>query len=206
MKVLVFGANGKTGGLVVERAVATGHDVSVLVRDASKYGRAGVRVIQGDATKAEDVKGAMEGQEAAMDSIGGTMPWKATTLEATAVRNIVGAMRTAGARRLIVVSSMGVGESAGQSPWWYRDLLVPTFLRGSTADKTAMESELRASGLEWVIARPPILKDGAATGSVRVLGSGEIGHSITRAGLAEWLVEQLVGDAYVGQAVTVVNR
>lgn len=74
------------------------------------------------------------------------------------------------------------------SPWWYRSLMVPTFLRESTADKTAMEAEVRGSGLEWVIVRPPILNDGAATGSVRVLGESETGHGITRADLAEWLV------------------
>jgi uncharacterized protein YbjT (DUF2867 family) len=31
MKVLVLGANGRTGGLVVNCAVAMGHEVSVLV-------------------------------------------------------------------------------------------------------------------------------------------------------------------------------
>lgn len=205
MKVLVFGANGKTGRLVVERALVKGHEVSVLVRDASRYSRVGVGVIQGDALKTEDVLRAMESQDAVVECIGGTKPWQEQTLERTAMRNIVSAMKQAGARRLVVVSAMGVGESAAQSPWWYRSLMVPTFLRGSTADKTAMEAEVRGSGLEWVIARPPILKDGAAMGIVRVLGPGDTGHGITRADLAEWLVGQLESQEYVGRAVVVVN-
>ena len=36
MKVVIFGASGKTGRVVVERALAEGHEVTVLVRDASK--------------------------------------------------------------------------------------------------------------------------------------------------------------------------
>jgi len=205
MKVLVFGASGKTGGLVVERALAKGHAVTVLVRDPKKFMQAGVRVVVGDATKAEDVRGAMRGQEVVIDAIGGTAPYKKQTLESMAARAIVAAMKSEGARRLIVVSMMGLGESVAQAPFWYRYLLMPTFLRGSTEDKRAMEGEVSRSGLEYVIVRAPILGDGGATGKVVVLGSGATGHAITRADLANFLVEQVDGSAYVGLAVTVVN-
>lgn len=47
MKVLVFGANGKTGRLVVDRAIAAGHEVTVLVRQMSLSFPASVRVIVG---------------------------------------------------------------------------------------------------------------------------------------------------------------
>ena len=140
-----------------------------------------------------------------MECIGGTKPWKKQTLERDVMRNIVKAMEDSGTKRLVVVSAMGVGESAKQSPWWYRYLMVPTFLRGSTADKAAMEAIVRASKLDWVIARPPILKAGPATGKVHVLGNGETGHAITRADLAVWLVDQLVDTAYIGQALVVAN-
>jgi uncharacterized protein YbjT (DUF2867 family) len=205
MKVLVFGASGKTGGLVVERALAKGHEVSVLVRDAGKFTVAGVRVIAGDATKRGDVLLAVKGQEAVIDTIGGTTPYKTTQLESASVLNMIEAMKAEGVRRLIVVSMMGLGESRAQAPAWYRYLLMTTFLRGSTKDKGAMEELVKASGSDYVIARPPILKDGAATGSVKVLGTGETGHAITRADLADFLVDQVGSDKYLGQAVTVVN-
>jgi uncharacterized protein YbjT (DUF2867 family) len=203
MKVLVLGANGKTGGRIVDRAVAKGHEVSVLVRSASRYARADVRVLEGDALRAGDVLRAVQRQDAVVECIGGTKPWQHQTLERTAMQNIVAAMRQSGARRLLAVSAMGVGESAMQSPWWFRGVMVPTFLRGSTADKTAMEAVVRDSGLDWLIVRPPILSDGAATGKVRVLQAGETGHGITRADLAAWLVEQLESELYVGKAVVV---
>lgn len=205
MKVLVLGANGKTGRLVVDRAVEKGHEVSVLVRDASRFSRTGVRVIEGDALKVDDVLRAMNLQDAVVECIGGTTPWKKQTLERDAMQNIVIAMKESRTRRLVVVSAMGVGESSKQSPWWYRYLMLPTFLRGSTADKMAMEAIVSSSGLDWVISRPPILKDGAATGKVRVLEKSEIGHAITRTDLAVWLVEQFESEEYVGQAVVVVN-
>jgi uncharacterized protein YbjT (DUF2867 family) len=205
MKVLVFGASGKTGGLVVERALAAGHEVSVLIRDASKFNVPGMNIIAGDATKGNDVLCAVRGQDAVIDTIGGTTPYKATQLESTSVRNIIEAMKAEGVRRLIVVSMMGLGESREQAPAWYKYLLMTTFLRGSTKDKGAMEDEVRASGLDYVIARPPILKDDPPTGVTKVLGRGEVGHAITRADLANFLVDQLASNRYVGQAVTIVN-
>jgi putative NADH-flavin reductase len=205
MKVLVLGANGKTGKLVVDQAVAMGHEVSVLVRKPSATPPSGVKVVVGDALNAEDVLKVIDKQEAVVDCIGGKAPWRKQTLEQDAMRNIVAAMKATEARRLLVVSAMGVAESAEQSPWWFRYLMVPTFLRGSTADKAAMEVIVKGSGLDYVIARPPILKDGEATGSVRVITERGKGHAITRADLAVWLVEQLDNRKYIGQAVVMVN-
>ena len=205
MKILVFGANGRTGKLVMDRAIAMGHEVSILVRHTGISSPAGVRVIVGDALNAEDVLSATKLQDAVVDCIGGTAPWKNQTLEHDAMQNVVAAMKKSASQRLLVVSAMGVAESKQQSPWWYRFLMVPTFLRGSTADKTAMEVVVRDSGLDWIIARPPILTDGAATNKITVLGKNEVGHTITRADLAVWLVAQLEGEQYIGQSVVVVN-
>jgi putative NADH-flavin reductase len=205
MRVVVFGATGKTGGLVVDRALAKEHEVTVLVRDASKFKKEGVHVLAGDATKPDDVLRAVRGQDAVIETIGGSTPYKTQILESTSVRNMIDAMQTEGVRRLIVVSMMGIGESRSQAPFWYKYLLMPTFLRGSTQDKIMMEGEVTRSGLSYVIARPPILKDDPPTGGVTVLGSDAIGHTITRADLANFLVDQLEVDDHLGHAVTVVN-
>ncbi len=206
MNVLVLGASGKTGSLVVESALAKGHAVTVLVRHADKFEHHGnVRVVSGDATKQEDVTKAVEGNHAVIDTIGGPTPYKETMLERTAAHNVIAAMRATGARRLVVISMMGLGTSSEQSPFWYEHLLMPTFLRGSTKDKAALEQEVNASGLDFVIARPPLLKDDPATGRVTVLDEGT-GHDITRADLAAFLVDQLDSNQYLGRAVTVVNH
>ena len=206
MKLLVFGATGQTGRLVVERALVENHSVTILVRDPAKAAFGNVRVVTGDARKADDVAQAMQGQDAVISAIGGTTPWKVTQLESATMRAIVAAMQAAGgARRLAVVSMMGIGTSLAQTPALYRYLLMPTFLRGTTIDKTAMEAAIMASGLDYVIARPPMLTNAPATGQSRVLKDGETGHKITRADLAAFLVEQLQSDAYLRRAVTVVN-
>lgn len=205
MKVLVFGSNGKTGRLVVERAVAQGHEVTVLVRHAALSSLTNVSVIIGDALNPVDVRRAMDHQDAVIECIGGNAPWRAQTLERDVMQNIVTAMKESEVQLLLVVSAMGVAESKAHSSWWYRLLVLPTFLRGVIVDKTAMEVIVSTSGINWVIARPPILTDGTATSEIHVLKKRETGHVITRADLAIWLVEQLQSNTYLNQAVTVVN-
>jgi putative NADH-flavin reductase len=205
MKVLVLGAGGKTGTLVVDRILAKGHQATVLVRDSTKLERSDVNVVIGDATVPGDVLRAMNGIDAVIDTIGGSTPYKDTTLERKAAQNTIEAMQAEHVKRLIVVSMMGIGSSREHTPFWYEHLLMPTFLRGSTKDKEAMEQEVNASGLEFVIARPPLLKDDPSTGNVTVLEDDATGHQITREDLANFMVDQLESGQYLRQAVTVVN-
>ena len=205
MKVIVFGAGGKTGSLVVKKAFAAGHHVTAFVHDASQYHVSGVDVLSGDAGDRAAVRKAIAGQDAVIDTIGGKTPYKDTELERTAARNIIDAMQAEGVRRLVVVSMMGIGESSEQTPFWYEHLLMPTFLRGSTKDKIAMESEVLASGLEFVIARPPILNEDPETGSIMIVPLTSKGHKITRSDLAQFLVNQLASNEHLGQAVLVAN-
>ena len=204
MNVLVIGAAGKTGNLVVERALAFGHAVTAFVHNPN-YTHAGVRLVTGDAANSADLRRAIAGQDAVIDTIGGKTPYKATDLETSAARNIVSAMQADSVRRLLVVSMMGIGDSATQAPFWYEHLLMPTFLHGSTRDKTTMEAAVNTSELDFVIARPPILSDDPATGAYKVVPPPVKAHKITRADLAQFLVDQLTSDQYLGQAVVVAN-
>jgi putative NADH-flavin reductase len=104
MKVLVFGAMGKTGKAVVERAVDAGHEVTAFVRGSVEGSALNVRVAEGDATKRADVDSAMRGQEAVIDTIGGKTPWKETTLESSAARTIIASMQANRVRRLLATS------------------------------------------------------------------------------------------------------
>ncbi len=59
MNLLVLGATGRTGRLVVEQALAAGHTVTALVRSPEKLttGGANLRVVKGEATEASAVAG-----------------------------------------------------------------------------------------------------------------------------------------------------
>jgi hypothetical protein len=142
-----------------------------------------------------------------IDTIGGRTPYKQTTLETSAAKTIIGAMQRNDVRRLVVTSTIGEGDSVANTPFYDR-ILLATLLRGATPDKAAMEKEVEASGLEWIITRPAILTDKPATGDVHVYrpDTGEKAHTITRDDLAAFLVAQLTSDEHLRHAVTIANR
>ncbi len=206
MNVLVLGAAGKTGRLIVEMAVAAGHDVTALVRNASPYNAPpGVQMLRGDATDPATLAHGMAGQDVVIDAVGGKTPWRKTELERTVARALVSAARQHGTRRIIAISSLGVGDSTAHAPLLLR-LLLPTFLRGSTADKAAMEREVERAGIPYVLVRPAVLNDQPAVGAVRVLTGTEQGRQITRADVASFVIEQLITDTHLNRAVTIANR
>ncbi|HEX4470028.1 MAG TPA: NAD(P)H-binding protein [Gemmatimonadaceae bacterium] len=65
MKIALFGATGRTGGLILERALSAAHEVTVLVRDPSKLKapQVGLRIINGDARQASAVADAVQGTD-----------------------------------------------------------------------------------------------------------------------------------------------
>ena len=209
MKVLVIGAGGKTGRLVVEKAVTAGHTVTALIHsaeDAEKHPfPSSVEVVTGDVRNPTRLRTAMEGCEGVIETLGGSTPFLDTDLETSAARSILEVMKQVGAKRLVVISVMGAGDSKDQAGFFYEHLLMPVFLRGAMKDKNAMEGEVRHSDVDWVLVRPPVLSDSDPTGSIRTVPAGEKGHKITRGDLAQFLVEQLRVDTYLRQAVVIEN-
>lgn len=204
MKVIIFGAGGRTGKLVVNDALDAGHEVTAFVHEAEQFDPR-VQVVVGDATDRQAVEQALAGQQAVIDTIGGTTPYKNSGLETSTARIIVAGMVRRGVRRLVVISALGVGDSVDETPFWYEYLLMPTMLRGVVKDKAGMEDEVRRSDLDYVIVRPGLLSDDEPSGPLRIVGDGEKGRSTSRRDLARFLVKQLASDAHVGQAVVVVN-
>ncbi len=208
MKLLVIGAAGKTGKSIVEQATAAGHQVTAFVHNAEKYDPpTGVEVFAGDAQNPTKIEKALVGQDAVIDALGGKTPFLESTLETAVARIVIDKMRSSGARRLIVISALGEGDSLGQAGFFYEHLLMPTFLRGVAKDKAGMEAAVESSGLDWIILRPGILQDGDPKGNVQVLPStsDEKAGSIHRSDVAAFAVAQLTGNTYVGQAVTLVT-
>jgi putative NADH-flavin reductase len=119
------------------------------------------------------------------------------------------AMRTTGARRLMVVSGSIVADE-GES-FYLRYLIKPvarrTFLRHASADFAATEADVHASGLDWTIFRPPSLNDKPAKGTYRTAIERHLPHcfGITRRDLAACMVRMLEDPATIGKHVCVAN-
>ncbi|MGI4829274.1 MAG: NAD(P)-dependent oxidoreductase [Janthinobacterium lividum] len=208
MKILVIGAAGKTGEAIVKQALGRGHTVTAFVHEAKGFEGDGARVIEGNVLDAAVLESAIAGQDAVLDALGGHTPWKESTLETNAARNVINGMKKHEVKRLLVVSAIGVSGTEDLVPGWYEHLIMPTLLRGAMHDKEHMEPIVEASGLEWTLVRPGHLVDGEATGKIHFFepGSGEIAHKITRADVATFMLDLLANDLYKRQAANIASN
>jgi uncharacterized protein YbjT (DUF2867 family) len=202
MKIIVFGATRGVGREAVAQALAQGHEVTAFARRPDAVAKApGLRVVAGDASDARAVEEAVAGHDAVLTSLG-SRPWIRQKICSLGTRNITRAMEARGVRRIVVVSSFGVGPSREQVPLIGRALFVRPILGPDFDDKEIMERELRASSLDWVIVQPVFLTDGARRGGVRSW-TGERwdgGAFISRADVASFALEQLTSDEFLRQS------
>jgi len=186
MNLVVLGATGRTGRLVVEQALAAGHNVTALVRSPEKLTvrNSSLRVVAGKATDAADVARALEGADGVLSTLGG----KGSVI-ADSTRAIVEAAHQTGVRRVVVLSSFFVERKRlGAVP----RLLTGVAMGSVIKDKKAGEELLRQSDLDWTIVYASLLKDGPLSGSVEVLPVGairRISDRISRADVAAWMVQ-----------------
>ena len=206
MKLLVIGAGGESGEAVVEQALALGHEVTAFVHSPAEYKRKGIRIVAGDARDKVVMLEAVRGQEAVLDTLGGHLPFLNTTLETDTALNVMEAMKETRVRRLIVLSTIGEGDSADNVHAYYKHLFMTTLLRGVMKDKAGLEAAVQHSDLDWIIVRPAGLSNGEAKG-IRIVKpeTGEKVRFITRTDVAHFMLQQLTSDQYLHQAVGIAN-
>jgi len=200
-KILVLGATGATGRLIVSQALARGYDVTVLVRSAEKASDLKeTKVIVGDARDEIVLRQAVKGQDAVVSALGTSVsPVREVPLLSTATRGLVRAMKAEHVSRLVCITGLGAGDSAGHGGFVFDNLIFPLLLRKVYADKDRQETIVRDSGLDWVLVRPSVLNDKPSRDRVRALTdlSSFHGGTISRADVAKFVLDQVRDDAWM---------
>ncbi|HZD74557.1 MAG TPA: NAD(P)-binding oxidoreductase [Actinomycetota bacterium] len=212
MKVLVIGATGGSGRAAVGELLSRGHEVTAFSRHASTLDPApGLRAIDGDATDPAAVDRVVRGQQAVIVTLGiSDNPLRVRLLRragtpldvrSRGTRNVVVAMRRHGVDKLVVQSTYGVGATRDKLPPLYR-LIFWLVLRPQIADTERQEREVRASGLDWVVAQPVSLTDDSDPGLPFASPTGELrGMKVSRARVGRFLVGAAEEPGYVGASV-----
>jgi putative NADH-flavin reductase len=202
VKVLIIGATGGTGRILLDKALEQGHEVTALARKPSAVAPRDYRprVLQGNALDPDAVEAAVAGQDAVLSALG-TRTTKPTTLFSASTANLIGAMNKHGVRRLICLTGIGAGDSKGHGGFLYDRVLLPFVVRNQYADKDRQEEIVRRSGLGWVIVRPARLTNESATGEYQVFLSGDSyrATTISREDVAAFMLAQLTEDRCLHQ-------
>lgn len=207
MNILVIGGSQGTGALAVRAALEKGHRVTAFARSPQKLAvdHPQLRKVTGDFHQAASLEAAVPGHDAVIVTASATRfsAFKENPRYfSQGTGSTIDAMKKAGVKRLAVLSALGVGDSRPLLNPLLRALTVGWLLKAPFEDHERQEEQVRASGLDWVIARPGRLTNGPARRRyVKKSAIESVPASISRADVADFLVEACEVPTWVGEAV-----
>lgn len=177
-KILILGATGRTGKHAIPMALEKGYEVVALVRNPAKivvkHDR--LTIVEGLPTNIDDIRKAMEGCDAVLSLLSPLTRGEAISfrkinapriLEKSMI-NVVRVMNEYGVKRILILSSVGVGNSWKYTPWYVKVLVRLTNFKVIFADHNAQEDLIQTSGTNWTIARPAGLNENEKIGTLAV--------------------------------------
>ncbi|WP_433620629.1 NAD(P)-dependent oxidoreductase [Paenibacillus cellulositrophicus] len=199
MKIAIFGASGRTGHFLMDMALQGGHDIVAFARRPENVSLSHERltIIEGTVADRERIERAVEGADAVIELMGAVS-------EGTA--NIIAAMKKQGVRRLIAASALSVHDPKDRFQLGRQLLLamVRLIIPRNVREVRRAAELIRASDLEWTLARIPVLTDRPGSlPKADYYGHGTVGTKLARADLATFLYDQLVETRFIRQAPAV---
>ncbi|WQF82022.1 Putative NAD(P)-binding domain, NAD(P)-binding domain superfamily [Colletotrichum destructivum] len=234
MHVLILGATGRNGALVLAEALERGHTVTALVRDPSAAALAphpNLTLVKGSPLSLPDLRAAMrtppgDGPDAIVVALNARRvsdspfaalhPDTPAALVHDSVRNALEAMRDDDgalprARKLVVNSMQGAGASNSSLVLPLRVLFNHSNMKHTLDDHNAVDALVRGDrgdGVDWVLVRPPMLTEGESL-PVKVYGDEGSGVSwvpkITRRSVAGFMVDAIEKDEWNRGAPVITN-
>ena len=156
MKLFILGATGHTGTQIIDLALARNHEITAFVRSPEKITRRHplLKVLRGDPHNVNELTKALQGHDVVLSALGVRPPqaFRPHTLVQDCAASTVAAMTRAGVKRLVLVSVAVLFPEKGLRFAFFRWLL-----KHIMRDIGAAEEIVRATPLDWTIARPPRL-------------------------------------------------
>ena len=200
---LIFGATRNTGLMVATMLAERGDKVTAFVRPSSD--RSGLESLDvgyavGDALDLDSVRAAMAAGE--YDAILTTIGCFACDPKPDYLgnANIFTAASEAGIERVVLVTTIGPGESFDALP-----SMSANFLSEMIPLKEQAEDALKATDLDWTIVRPGGLRSGIRTGNGILSEDPTTFGYIFREDLAELIVAVLDDDRSIGKTLAAID-
>ncbi|MEL6429178.1 MAG: NAD(P)-binding oxidoreductase [Planctomycetota bacterium] len=214
LRILLLGANGRTGRQLLHRAAARGHALTAVVRSADRLTDLeasgplppGARARVADPCDHAQLADLLPGHDAVVSVLGPRLPTRrASRVYGDSAAAVVPAMLACDVRRLLVTSSALLFPTRRPLARVLRRL-VPRIVEGAAN----METRIRASDLDWTIVRTSFLDDSDGPDRHEVsedkAAAGAYGSAVSRAAVAGLLLEELETPRRVREVVGLYGR
>ncbi len=206
MIIVIFGASGKTGSLLVDYALSKGYHVIAYIRKASaiRQSHPNLTIVVGNLDDKEKLKEAITGSDACISTLGGKSLTKHATKIISGIDNIISTMEQEGVSRMIYLSSLGAGESRTYMPLLIRIFIADIIMRIPLSDHNTNEIRIAKSKLQWTVVRPGELNDNLISeilnhGSEKTKIKGS--PTTSRATVVSFMLQQLTEKQYINKSV-----
>jgi len=202
VRIAIFGATGRTGNILVQKALAEGNDVVAIARHPEnlQVRHERLSIVTGELDDDEAIANAISGADAVIEGVGAV---------SDGTKRIVDTMDRQGVRRLIAISTCSVSDALDLPDAKFKALIQFVKTAAPQAYKEILRAAefVRSSDLDWTLVRVAKLKNGSGSGRVKVgyYGHGVVGLSIARADLASFLLDQAKDDSYIKQSPAISN-
>jgi putative NADH-flavin reductase len=195
MKLSIFGGSGGTGLKLIEKALAEGHEITVLARRSEilRERFPGIRVIPGDVFNLDSAIATVKDSQAVISTLGFVGRSKETKIYSEGVLNVARAMEEVGPRRLIVLAASQGIDPHPDFPWYasvMMKLLVKPMFGFAYRDMAKMTDLVTQSDIDWTLVGVPMLTNGSGRGHHRSSIGRPLHHAfrISRTDVAEYLL------------------
>jgi putative NADH-flavin reductase len=211
MKVAIIGASGKAGRLILQEAIDRGHDITAIVRNASRIADLGLSMLERDIMNisAEDVKQF----DVVVNAF--SAPPGSENLHVEAGKVLIEAFKGAPDTRLIVVGGAGslfVDEEKTQRLYETNDFPEAYFPTAKNMANNLRDLE-KTNSIKWTYISPAAFFDpqGLRTGKYKVGKDNLIFNSkgesyISYADYAIAVLDEIENQKHINQRFTVVSE
>ena len=207
--VVVAGATGRAGSLIVKEALKQGYRVRALIvravdpPDPPGLKEAEVERAEGSLESVASLESVMAGADYLISAIGSKKPFSSREndqVDNMGNQNLVRAARAKGLKHVVVISSIGVGNSRNAIMWLYRVAMGPVLKA-----KEKSENFIRSCGIDYTIIRPGGYSSNPLPDDIGFGEGGKITGRITRAQIARVCVAALTNPAMKNRTLEVVS-
>jgi uncharacterized protein YbjT (DUF2867 family) len=208
--VVIAGATGRVGRLVVNEVLARGFNARAILippfdsPDQPEFTEKKVEMVEGDLTSVEALEKAVEGADYLISVIGSKKPFSKKEndkIDNMGNQNLTRAAKAKGLKRVVIVSSNGVGNSR-----WAINLMHKLSMNRILRAKEKSEAFIQSYGMEYTLLRPGGYNEKDLSGEIVFGEGGGLSGLIGRGGIAKTCADAITNPAMKNRTFEVMDK
>ncbi|AXT19520.1 hypothetical protein D7030_10375 [Flavobacteriaceae bacterium AU392] len=214
MKLLLLGATGRTGRLVLKKALEKGYRVNCLSRNSKRIEASdGLTIFEGSPNNKIDLRKAIFGCDVLINVLNvsrkSDFPWAnlrtPKTFLSDVMDHLIPIAENQNLKRITICSAWGVAETKNDIPKWFKWFINNSNIGVAYKDHEKQEKILSESKLNWTIVRPVGLYNSKRETKIKESFENKPKPSIliSRQSVANYLVDSLEKDYLIRKKVVI---